>query len=87
MYTSPLYPNERVFDDTVGATDELARITKVTGCIPRDFSKDPVRAGNDVILIPQSEWDDRLNEMEQTKSRLSDIRMRGNFGNMIPSLN
>jgi hypothetical protein len=88
-YVSPFYPGERIFDDTVGATDELARITLTTGCIPRDYKKDPIRvsAGNEVPLIPRAEWDDRLEEQAKTKSRLSDIRMTGNFGKMIPSLN
>lgn len=88
-YVSTFYPGERVFDDTVGASDELKKITLVTGCIPRDFGRDPVKvnAGNEVVLIPMSEWDDRLSEMDKTKSRLSDIRMTGNNGSMIPSLN
>lgn len=37
-------------------------------------------------LIPKSEWDARYDEQEELGSSLEHIRMRGNFGGMIPSL-
>lgn len=40
----------------------------------------------DIPLIPQSEWKERIEQMERSNSRLSDIRMEGNAGRMIPSL-
>jgi len=40
-----------------------------------------------IPLIPRSEWSERIREMEATKSRLSDIRDRGDAGNRIRSLN
>lgn len=61
------------------------------GLIPRDFHHHPYASGNgydavDIPLIPRSEWSARLKEMVETKSLLSDIRMVGNNGQMIPSL-
>lgn len=40
----------------------------------------------EVDIIPESEWDARFDEQEKYKSSLSHIRMRGNNGKMIPSL-
>lgn len=59
------------------------------GCIPRDFAAQPLGSlmRNVVFpLIPRSEWSARIKQMETTQSRLSDIRMQGNNGAMIPSL-
>lgn len=47
------------------------------GLIPRDYAVDPVEmfaAPDSMVLIPRSEWSDRIKEQEATKSRLSDIR-------------
>lgn len=41
----------------------------------------------DIPLIPREEWPERIKEKEAKKTRLSDIRNRGNFGQPIPSLN
>lgn len=67
---------------------------KAKGLIPRDYEKYPVgyyRAAPawdffDMPLIPQSEWSARIREMEDTKSRLSDIRRTASSGKPIPSL-
>ena len=61
---------------------------KGKGALPRDYSVDPptMFAPSDIPLIPRSEWSDRIKEMEATKSRLSDIRLSGNGGQPIPSL-
>lgn len=50
---------------------------KGTGQKPRDFSVDPPEMFNppsEMELIPRSEWSARIKEMEETKSRLSDLR-------------
>jgi hypothetical protein len=60
------------------------------GLVPRDMASFPVGSfapPADIKLIPRSEWSERIKEMESNKSRLSDIRMRGDAGRMIPSLN
>jgi len=87
-----LRPNEIVIDDDNYGTHIDTMIDGIyqrTGCIPREKSKEmptTMRALPDLPLIPRSEWSDRIKEMERTGSRLSDIRLRGNAGDMIPSL-
>ena len=63
------------------------------GLVKRDLDKFPVGCyaaapawGTDIKLIPRSEWSARIKEMEETKTRLSDIRNIGNRGRQIPSL-
>lgn len=64
---------------------------KGTGLIPRDYDAFPrgyyrgVEAV-DIPIIPRSEWSERVKDMEANKSRLSDIRLSGNAGQPIPSL-
>lgn len=64
-----------------------------TGLVERDYERQPLCASPgaysaiDMPLIPRSEWSARIKEMEETKSRLSDIRRTGNNGKPIPSLN
>jgi hypothetical protein len=60
------------------------------GLVPRSFAAVPYGSlphapAFDLPLIPTSEWAERIADMEASGSRLSDIRMRGNFGQMIPS--
>lgn len=55
------------------------------GCIPRDPAVTPMRAVQ-MPTIPRSEWSARIEEKVATKSRLSDVRMTGNFGKPIPAL-
>lgn len=55
----------------------------------RDYLRGPVEMmlpPAQMQLIPQSEWSDRIKEMEETKSRLSDLRNKGMNGQRIPSL-
>lgn len=62
---------------------------KGRGCVPRDFAIDPPEMfdpPSGMPLIPRSEWSARIREMEATQSRLSDLRLRGNGGQAIPSL-
>lgn len=64
------------------------------GCIPRNFDSHPVGCyaaapemkSVNIPLIDPSEYSDRIKEKVATKSQLSDVRMQGNFGNLIPSL-
>ena len=90
-FESTLYPSEFVIDDDnykVHAdifdadSDERQR-----GRIPRDWDACPYGSMPGVEafglpLIPRSEWKDRIEKMEKTKSRLSDIVLRKG----IPSL-
>lgn len=61
------------------------------GLIPRNYHSHPVgfygakEQALDIPLIPRSEWSERIRDMEATKSRLSDIRDRGMFGQPMPS--
>ncbi len=63
--------------------------------MPRDYTQHPQGcyhatygdAPAEIPLIPRSEWSARIKEMEQTKTRLSDLRRTANGGKPIPSLN
>jgi hypothetical protein len=74
-----------IIDDTNAAAPEANDGPK--GCVPRDFTVQPRKLEAVAFpLIPRVEWPERIREAEAKKSRLSDIRMRGNFGKPIPSL-
>ena len=60
------------------------------GALPRDYHRYPVgyaacAKAFDLPLIPENEWQERLEYQKATKSRLSDIRNRGLNGQPIPS--
>ena len=89
-----LRPNESVIDaatpDAVLFPDGAGR-----GLVPRDYAAHPVgylgalgppMHAVDMPLIPEAEWPERIRDMVATKSRLSDIRLAGNGGQPIPSL-
>lgn len=86
-----LQPNDFVIDDNtpseVQTPGGMGR-----GLIPRDYTTHPVGfyAGApplEMPLIPRDEWVARIQEMDATKSRLSDIRRSaGPSGGHIPSL-
>lgn len=66
---------------------------KARGLIPRDYTTHPqgcyrsVPAWSvDMPLIPRGEWSERIRDKVASKSQLSDIRLTGNNGQMIPSL-
>jgi hypothetical protein len=64
--------------------------TKARGLRPRNFSTHPVGCYSfarpfDLPLIPESEWQDRLDAIIAAKAQLSDVRNRGNNGQPIPS--
>lgn len=81
MGSSPLYPGEMIFDDF---TDE-DNITPPTASRGLEMpvgrgtgyaygkSADPYPAE---LLIPESEWEPRIREMEERKTRLSDIAIQ-----------
>jgi hypothetical protein len=65
------------------------------GLVQRNFNTHPVgylggicpaMEGVNIPLIPRNEWSDRIKDLVATKSQLSDIRLTGNKGNPIPSL-
>lgn len=63
---------------------------RAMGCIPRDFAQYPVgyllcAKPFDLPLIPENEWQSRLDAQKAAKAQLSDIRNRGMFGSPIPS--
>lgn len=64
---------------------------RALGLVPRNYSRCPVGYLGDVAppfdlpLIPQSEWQSRLDAKIASKSQLSDIRNRGMNGQPIPS--
>jgi hypothetical protein len=62
------------------------------GLTPRDFAANPLGSLTfappfDIPLIPESEWQSRLDAQKAAKAQLSDIRMRGDGGKMIPARN
>jgi hypothetical protein len=66
---------------------------KARGLIPRNYATHPAGCyasapalAVDFPLIPRSEWPDRIKDRIANKSQLSDIRLRGNGGQPIPSL-
>jgi hypothetical protein len=90
-----LYPNEAVIHEANAHEFQAyhdGAEAKGKGLVPRPFETHPpgcYAAGAtaiDLPLIPQSEWSARIKAMEDSKSRISDMRMVGNKGQMIPSL-
>lgn len=60
------------------------------GYVERDWGEMPegmLAPPSGIKLIPKSEWSARIKEMEETKSRLSDVRSYHLNGQHIPSLN
>jgi hypothetical protein len=61
------------------------------GLVPRDYSQNPRGCyassdPKDIPLIPRSDWPELIREMTEKKTRLSDIRRVGNYGQHIPAL-
>lgn len=81
--------NAHLFD----ADQQVNGERKARGLVPRDYTRHPVGSVSgsmayavDMPTIPRSEWSARIKEMVETKSRLSDMRLVGNGGQPIPSL-
>ena len=81
MASSQLYPNEIILDDstTEGQLEDMARpfsrgLTMPVGRAATVYAyggtADPFPAE---LLIPESEWQARIQEMEERKSRVSDL--------------
>ncbi len=93
-----LYPNELVITDTnvaltAGVHQDQAGPRK-KGLVPRDYNLYPLgsypgevgmHAVPDLVAFDPSTFPARIKELEDTQSRLSDYRMKGWNGNMIPS--
>lgn len=59
------------------------------GAVPRDYNVDPVEMFADpsgMPLIPRSEWDARIDEQERLQSSLEHVRLSGDNGQPIRSL-
>lgn len=59
-----------------------------SGLVERDYQQNPVGYNSKPFtlpLIPEREWQSRLDRQKTLKSQLSDFRRRGNFGGIIPS--
>lgn len=77
--------------------DQIDGVEVGYGLVPRDYGAQPVgsiegsrtfeQLNDELPLIPWAEMPERIAEMVASKSQLSDIRNRGNNGQMIPSLN
>ena len=83
-----LRPDEYLIDDSTSTV--LTHLSAYgRGYVPRDYSVHPAEMfdpPSGMPLIPRSEWSARIKELEETQSRLSDLRLRGNNGQSIPSL-
>ena len=89
-------PSELIIDDSNWQEHTVAPIIDgqqmAFGAVPRDYSRHPVGSYGTIEpfaipLIPRKDWSRRIRDMEQSQSRLSDLRMIGNGGNPIPSTN
>lgn len=82
MFNSKLYDGEPVLGDALGRDEWQFRLAQDyperfgRGLYPRDHYNVPygsVGTPFDLPLIPRDEWDDRIAEMEDEQTRLSDI--------------
>lgn len=74
-FVSTFYEGEPII---VSGTESSANVPDgmSRGLLPRDINEDPIGGFAkrfDLPVIPRSEWEDRIKEMEETKSRLSDL--------------
>lgn len=94
--TGMLRANEPVIDDDNYSAyvqdPEVDGERKSRGLIPRDYNLFPQGCyasapswSVNMPLIPRSEWSDRIKGLIDAQAQLSDIRLRGNKGNPIPS--
>jgi hypothetical protein len=85
-----LRPNELLIGEHNWQQHASGIVTHSRGLVPRNYATHPrgcyaSAPAIDVPLIPRSEWPDRIRDKEAQQSRLSDIRLVGNNGAMIPS--
>ena len=77
-------------DDNANDVEIISPDGRSRGLIPRDYSVNPVGYCSaarpfDLPLIPESEWQERLDAIIAAKAQLSDVRNRGMNGQPIPS--
>lgn len=80
FYSDMLGPNEFIIDDDTPLDSSLVRVPngQSKGYESRDLARNPYNSSQfskpfDLPLIPRSEWDDRIQEMEKTKSNFSQL--------------
>jgi len=81
MFSSQLYQDEPIINDSTTEgelMDAAAKLGMSTGLmLPMnrgdDYAYDVAEPFPDTLLIPESEWQARIQEMEQRKTRLSDL--------------
>lgn len=74
-FTSQIYQSEPVIIDGNEQATQVPQ-GRARGLQKRDLDKHPLGGlakSFDIPIIPRSEWDGRIEEMEKTKSRLSDL--------------
>lgn len=74
--SSKLYPGERIIDDNspelaIAVPDGMS--TGYRGMFQSDASAAKYSALPDIYRVPSSEWQARITEMEETKTRVSDL--------------
>lgn len=77
-----------IIDDATGL-DVLSPPGMARGLVPRDMGMYPptmFSPPTEMPLIPRSEWDARIDEQERLESSLEHIRLAGDRGRPIPSL-
>lgn len=90
----PLRKGEMLIDDDFKDNDALylpqvAGEVKGRGAVPRDYEVQPetmFAPPSQIKLIPRSEWSARIKEKVALQSQLSDIRLTGSNGQIVPSL-
>lgn len=83
-----LRPNELLIHDLT-PLDVTHPTDKGRGCIPRDFSVQPhtmFAPPSQAVLIPTSEFPQRIKDRVGAQAQISDVRLRANNGQPIPSL-
>lgn len=81
MFVSQFYPNEIIYDENNSPPSEDVVVNgeiKTRGHFARDYRVQPFGSvpgltEMGIPVIPRSEWRDRIEEMERTKTRISDL--------------
>ncbi len=93
-----LRPGELIIHDgnahLYAGTTYVNGVRVMKGLVPRDLAREPVGGTGlgrtcgavQMPLIPQSEWSARIKDKVKYGQQLSDIRLRGNKGQIIQSL-
>jgi hypothetical protein len=90
MTMADLIINDENFQDYLEPTVNGEAVGR--GYVERDLERQPLCSSPgaysavDMVVYPRSEWDARIKEKDETKSRLSDIRRMAANGQHMPSL-